>query len=250
MIPMFDNLPPLTKYALVGVLSFSLGLSGNKVLELLNVSSQTTDIPLVVKSGATQKPIPDAEVKVLINGAPIRMKTDSNGYAHTQITGKKESVNIEINSKGYLTKPETLNTSGKIEHPFPVSLEIDRQASNCFGDSCTGRIPRAAKCDADVTGLNYATGDKFLRSGNISDVTRIEIRFSQNCGAVWAKAVAPPGAVIYLEDDKGSKLIDYTIPDDDLPDHHTEMLSRNLRLRACVQSGKGEKKPACTGFVD
>jgi hypothetical protein len=37
---------------------------------------------------------------------------------------------------------------------------------------------------------------------------------------------------------------------DNLPDHHSEMVSADLRLRACAKNSQHEKQLTCTGFVD
>ncbi len=130
-----------------------------------------------------------------------------------------------------------------------ITLSIDQKAASCFGDSCTDRIPTSAKCNTDATTVNYATGDEFTLDVGTSNVIRIELRHSPKCNSSWAKAVAPANSTMYLQDESGSKYSAYLIPKDDLPDHHTEMVSGELRLRACVQSSRGNRHLACTGFV-
>ena len=63
------------------------------------------------------------------------------------------------------------------------------------------------------------------------------------------KAVAPAGSIIYLQDERGSKYSQYPVPEDDLPDHHTEMVNGELRMRACVKTSKPNQEPSCTGFI-
>jgi len=249
MLNYFNNLPQGLRYSLLAVAFIFLGASGREFINIFTDSKpKLTKVPIIIKSESTSKPLSDAEIKILVNGAPIILKTDSNGYAETEIA-EKEMINVEVNKVGYLSKSEILNLSRKPDQPFRILLPIDPQAVSCFGDSCTGRIPGAAKCSVDVTTLNYATGEKFIRK-NVDNVIRIEMRSSQQCNAIWAKAVAPAGSLMYLQDDQGSKLIHYNIPDDDLSDHHTEMVSRDLRVRACVQNVQGDKKTTCTGFIN
>jgi Protein of unknown function (DUF2690) len=244
---MLEKIPQSIRQSMLAALYISLGASGKEPAGLF--TPQNTRIAIIVKSESTNKILSDAEVKILVNGAPINLKTDSNGYVEKQIQ-TKAAVQAEISKTGYGTKNETFNLTVGLDKPFEVLLPIDRQSPTCFGDSCTGRIARSAKCDGDVTTINYSTGEKFVRGDNVSDVIRVEMRFSKVCNSIWAKAVAPTGSLVYLQDEKMSKLTDFFVPDDNFPNHHGEMVSGDLRLRACVTSSQGDKKITCTGVTN
>jgi hypothetical protein len=238
------NIPSPIRQAFFAVAYVALGASGREFIGLATPKPHNAKIPTIVKSESTQKTIADAEIKILTDGAPISLKTDAKGYAEAQIQARN-SVQIEILKAGYITRKETLNLAEKPE----IALSIDKQSPSCFGDSCTERIPTAAKCNTDATTSNYATGEEFKRTTGLSNVIRIELRYSPKCNAVWAKTVAPPNSILYLQDESGSKYSEYTIPKDESTDHHNEMVSGDLRVRACVQNAQGSNAISCTGFV-
>lgn len=249
MLQTFQNLPVWVRHIVLAIFYTSLGASGKEVIDGLNFKPQPVKVSIIVKSEATGKPLSDVNIQFLGDGSPISLKTNSSGYAEIQIEDK-QMINVEVSQTGYLAKKEALNLQTKTGQPFTFLLPIDQKAATCFGDSCTNRIPRAAKCDVDATTTNYATGEKFMWKNGDSNIIRIELRFSQNCSVRWAKAISPQGSLIYLQDDKGSKLIEYTVPNDDLQDHHTEMVGNDLKIRACVQNSQGNKQVTCTGFVN
>lgn len=246
---MLDKIPQQFRQIIIAALYVSLGASGRTFIDLATPKPPNSKLLLIVKSETTNKSLSDVEVKLLVNGAPVILKTDSNGYAEAQLQ-TRDAISAEVVKAGYTTKSQTLNLTEKSDRPFEIILPIDKQSPTCIGDSCTGRLARSAKCDGDATTINYSTGDKFTRGDKVTDVIRIEMRYSKVCNSIWAKAVAPTGSLIYLQDEKMSKLTDFPVPDDDFPNHHGEMVSGDLRLRACVQNSQGEKKATCTGVMN
>jgi hypothetical protein len=245
---MLDKIPQPIQQIAIAALYLSLGASGREFVGLMTPKPQTSKFLIIVKSESTKKSLSDAEVKILVNGAPINLKTDSNGYAEAQIQ-TRDAIQAEVTKMGYKSKSQTLNLAETAEKPFEISLSIDQLSPNCFGDSCTDRIPTAAKCNTDATTTNYATGEQFKRETGLSNVVRVELRYSPKCNAVWAKTVAPANSILYLQDESSSKYSEYKIPQDESTDHHNEMVSGDLRIRACVQSSQGTSAVSCTGFV-
>lgn len=246
---MLGNLPPWLQKLFVPILLIFLGASATAVIATLKPSPGSVKLPVLVQSGKTGKPLKNVTGAVLVsNGSPVPFKTDDAGYAELRITSQ-DAVQIQIEQLGYIPTRETLNASN-LGQLHSITLNIDEKAPACFGDSCTDRIPAAAKCDKDADTINYATGEQFSQGGDKSNTIRIELRNSQNCNARWAKVIAPPSSYVYLQDDQSSKYSDYRIPTDDLPDHHTEMISGDLRSRACVQSSQGSRAVTCTGFIN
>jgi hypothetical protein len=204
-----SNIPPLIRQVILAATYVTLGASGREFVSLVTPKTQNSKISTIVKSESTQKTIADAEIKILTDAPPISLKTDAKGYAEAQIQ-TRNSVQIEILKAGYITRKETLNLAEKPDKPFEIALSIDKQSPSCFGDSCTARIPTAAKCSTDATTSNYATGEQFKRETGLSNVIRIELRYSPKCNAVWAKTVAPPNSILYLQDESGSKYSEYS----------------------------------------
>jgi hypothetical protein len=248
MFNFFNQLPDWSKFLCVAVVSGFFGATGKDIFMNNIINQPDIDASIMVRSEKTGKPLEDVDAKYFVGSdAPISAKTDNNGYAKIEVASKS-NVRVEISKLGYVAKKETLNLDQKTNQR-ELFLSIDQKAPFCYGDSCTQRIPGAAQCNGDVNNLNYATGKKFTNTLGQDNFLRIELRHSTKCNSVWAKSVSPVGAKVYLQDDTGSKFNEFKVPKDDLPDHHSEMVSGDLRVRACVQFSSEDKEPLCTGFI-
>jgi hypothetical protein len=247
MYGFFKDLPDWSRYLSLAAFSALGGAFGKDLLTMvLHPTPEMTKVPIMVKSEKTRKALENVDISVISNGAPLSLKTDSRGYAEPQLP-RQSSIRVDLAKPGYVTNFTTLNLNDA-KQLNEITLVVDQKAASCLGDSCTGRIPEAAKCHMDATTVNYATGDKFTQTGGFANVVRVELRHSPKCNASWVKVVAPGKSTVYLQDDSGSKYNQYALPQDDSSDHHTEMVSGELRLKACVQNPQGTHAD-CTGLV-
>jgi hypothetical protein len=205
------------------------------------------ELPVIVTSNG--QPLEAAEVTILTDAPPVSLKTNSNGYVAAEINPNGKLI-VEIRKSGYTSIQSKLNIADLSKGPLTFSLKIDQKGTTCFGDSCAaGRLAQSTKCFADATNFDYATGEKFVGGQTISDVIRIEMRYSKNCDSVWARAVAPKGSQIYMQDENMNKINSYVVPDDNSREHHIEMISKNSPTRACVLNSQGKKETTCTAFT-
>ncbi|MGH3880129.1 MAG: DUF2690 domain-containing protein [Actinophytocola sp.] len=119
-------------------------------------------------------------------------------------------------------------------------LTPQAQASTtCIGKSCADRIHKAQGCDDDARPL----------AGRDNATTIIEVMYSNNCQAAWAKAKgAPPGSVIKITDGNGLNQRAQAPADKSGP-RPTRMLSAPVgtRLTACIITGS---QRICTETIE
>jgi hypothetical protein len=126
-----------------------------------------------------------------------------------------------------------------------LSIKDVGQKPLCYKDSCINLDARNKKCDTDVQTI---IEEKFKE-------TTIQLRYSARCDAAWSRGVAPPGSILYVEDDRGQKY-GYYHPDgqpslvlnDGIPSAHYGNMGPGRKLKACVQLP--DSKHLCTKLAN
>jgi prepilin-type N-terminal cleavage/methylation domain-containing protein len=79
---------------------------------------------------------------------------------------------------------------------------VKRSFPECKERSCAGLDPKEQRCD------------KSVRTLSISDLggSLLELRYSVFCKASWARAKAPAGSMIYVQDGQGRTYGSWVIP--------------------------------------
>ena len=117
----------------------------------------------------------------------------------------------------------------------------------CYNRTCINRDPIDNKCDLDSQTITSDIGN-YQTKPNVLKAYRLEVRYSPNCQAAWARTEAPPGSTHYIEDRQGTKYGSAVVPVDQWERHYADMApAKDVEIRACAKPPQGQTK--CTNFV-
>ena len=116
----------------------------------------------------------------------------------------------------------------------------------CNSIACINRDPIDNKCDRDAQTITSTIAN--YRLGEDRVAYQIEIRYSANCSAVWARSEAPYRSSHYIEDKQGNIYGQANVIKDRWNQHYADMApGKNIQVRAGAKPPSGEK--GCTNFV-
>ncbi|MER5466739.1 DUF2690 domain-containing protein [Streptomyces sp. NPDC002668] len=111
-------------------------------------------------------------------------------------------------------------------------------AASCYGSSCKGRNPQTAGCGADAVTLHSVTTPYGIR---------VELRWSETCGAAWGRILnAWPGDLVIVE---GSGYVTYQATVKTGHDAFTAMVDDRYPRTARACGGANTRDLRCTLYV-
>jgi prepilin-type N-terminal cleavage/methylation domain-containing protein len=106
---------------------------------------------------------------------------------------------------------------------------VKERLPGCKAATCTGLDPKEQRCDRSVRTLAIADLEESL----------LELRYSVLCRSSWARAKAPAGSKIYVQDVEGNIYGQYTIPKSlQYTANYSDM--GGGQLEACIRYPDGE----------
>ena len=159
----------------------------------------------------------------------------------------KSKLSLPI-TLGMLFFPLSMVGLFSLGNNFKQELAADKidDAPLCQNLTCINRDPIDNKCDRDSQTITSNIANYRLGSDLIA--YRIEVRYSANCQAVWARSEAPYRSSHYIEDKQGNIYGQVDIIKDGWNRHYADMApGKDIQIRACAKPPVGET--GCTNFV-
>lgn len=116
-----------------------------------------------------------------------------------------------------------------------IYISIQNKKPLCYEESCIGSDPIKNRCDTDAI---ITAEDK---------ENKIELKYSHRCNASWAKAIAPVGSHIYVEDINGKQYGSFEVQNDDIKSEHFGNMGYGKKLKACIKMPNNNN--VCTDFA-
>lgn len=197
----------------------------------------------------------DSMMNSLPGKRPINIKAINEALVKVEQFPHKPLINKSFKSKlflpislGILFLPLSIVGLFSLGNNLKQELGADQIADTplCNNLTCINRDPIDNKCDRDSQTITSNIANYQLGSDLIA--YRIEVRYSLNCQAVWARSEAPYSSSHYIEDKQGNIYGQVDIIKDGWNRHYADMApGKDIEIRACAEPPLGEK--SCTNFV-